>query len=124
MLHRNKLLTLIKSLGGSIFNITWVKKDGTIRNANVRRHVNLFNSGRPSPAHSLGSSYVLVYLVPKMEGNTFTYETGWRLVNLETVTQINAKGKQYDISPEPITEIIDLSTTTIEQPNNVIAISA
>ena len=119
IINRNKLLNFIKILKGKVFNITWIKKDGSIRNANVRRHVKLFGSGPASPAHQFNSSHLLVYLMPRMQGNTFIYERGWRLINLDTVAQLTTKGKTYEITPEAITTYIDLSETDHESPTNL-----
>ena len=124
IINRNKLLPYIRSMRHRIFNITWIKQDGSIRNANVRRHVKSMQSGPASPAHKLSSSHLLVYLMPRMTGDTFVHETGWRKINLETVQSISSRGKTYTVNPEPITEVIDLTTTNQQQPNNLIALSA
>ena len=59
-----------------------------------------------------------------MDGDTFKAESGYRSLNLETITSIQADGIFYGIYPSPINKSIDLSITTIEQPDNLIALSA
>jgi len=59
-----------------------------------------------------------------MDGDTFKAEKGYRLLNLDTITSIQAKGLHYEIHPEPIVSSIDLSLSHEEQPNNVVALSA
>ena len=101
MLHRQKILPFITDLGNQIFNITWIKKDGSVRNANVRRHVTKYLNGGKGPGKN--SSFIAVYLMPKMTGNTFLYEKDYRMVNLETVKEIHANGKRHYVTPKPVT---------------------
>ncbi len=120
VLNRIKLYTFIRALGNTIFNITWIKKDGSIRNANVRQSVKLIRkSKRISVVAQPNSAYLLLYLMPNMQGNTFLYESGFRLVNLSTITQITTKGSSHQITPEPITQTFDLNMSDFESPNNL-----
>ena len=120
VLNRTKLYMFIRALGRTIFNITWIKKDGSIRNANVRQGVRRTKiSNRVSPASQTSTSYILLYLMPNMQGNTFLYESGFRLVNLNTITQITTKGISNEITPEPITQTIDLNMSEFESPQNL-----
>ena len=111
MMHRTKLLEFLRSLT-NIFNITWIKKNGDIRNANVRLRVRKNLKGGKSVAKP-NNSYITIWLMGK--------SSGYRILNLDTVLQVRANNKVYNIQPEPITEHIDL-TTTSNQPDNVIAI--
>jgi hypothetical protein len=120
VLNRIKLYTFIRALGKTIFNITWIKKDGSIRNANVRQGVKLIRkSKRISVVSKPSEAYLLLYLMPNMQGNTFLYETGFRLVNLSTITQITTKGISHQITPEPIVQTFDLNMSDFESPNNL-----
>lgn len=120
VLNRIKLYTFIRALGKTIFNITWIKKDGSIRNANVRQGVgHIRKSKRISVVSNPSSAYLLLYLMPNMQGNTFLYESGFRLVNLSTITQITTKGKLHQITPEPIVQTFDLNMSDFESPNNL-----
>lgn len=121
MLNRQKILSFISSLGGRIFNITWIKKDGSVRNANVRRKVKRYlNGGKGSASNS--NSLLHVYLMPKMLGDTFHHESGYRSVNLETIKQISIDGQTYDVTPEPIESFVNLSDTTKPVEQNIISI--
>lgn len=121
MLHRQKLIPFIESLGHKIFNISWIKKDGSIRNANVRRKVVKYLKGGNSPGNN--HAFIAVYLMPKMTGNTFLYESGYRMLNLETIQHITVDYTCYTITPEPVINSIDLSITHRKIPDNVIPIS-
>jgi hypothetical protein len=121
MLHRQKIITFIDSLGNRIFNITWIKRDGSIRNANVRRKVIRYLKGGNAPSN--GHAFIAVYLMPKMTGNSFLYESGYRMLNLETIKHITVNKQCYDITPEPVIHSIDLSITHKEVPDNVTQIS-
>ena len=105
-----------------MFSITWTKKDGTIRQANVRRKVTKYLCGGKAPANT--HSFIAVYLMPRMTGNTFIYESGYRMVNLETVHNIKANGNTYTITPEVIDLTLDLGTTNQRIDDNLISLKA
>lgn len=121
LLHRQKITTFLEGLQNKIFNITWIKKDESIRNANVRRKVTRYLKGGNGPKQS--NAFIAVYLMPQMAGNTFLYESGYRMLNLETIKQININGDCFEITPEPIINSIDLSLTTKPQRDNLIKIA-
>tara|TARA_A200000113_G_C8758953_1_gene320430 strand:- start:286 stop:645 length:360 start_codon:yes stop_codon:yes gene_type:complete len=119
-MHRTKLLQIIQELRGQIFNVCWVKKNGDERCANVRLGVTKHLKGGKSPANA-SNSFIPVFLMWNMDGNTFRSESGYRMLNLNTIRSINGTR----VTPDPIFNEIDLTTTTTkEQPNNLIAISA
>ena len=118
-MHRTKLLQIIQELRGQIFSVCWIKKNGDERCANVRLGVTKYLKGGQSPANA-GNSFLPVFLMWSMDGDTFRSESGYRMLNLNTIRSIN--GTQ--VTPDPIFNDIDLTTTTKEQPNNLIAISA
>lgn len=119
-LNRTKLLSFIQNLDNKVFSIKWTKKDGTERHANVRRKVTKYLSGGKAPAAN--HSFIAVYLMPRMNGNTFIYESGYRFVNLETVHSIRANGINYTITPEAIDLSMDLGLTELPSNDNLIAI--
>ena len=122
ILNRTKLLDFIHELGDKIFSLSWTKKDGTERHANVRRKVTKYLCGGKAPAST--HSFIAVYLMPRMNGHTFTYESGYRMVNLETVHHITVNGKTFTITPEAIDITMDLGTTTKENRDNLISLKA
>jgi len=122
ILNRTKLLDFIKYLEHQIFSISWTKKDGSERHANVRRKVTKYLSGGKAPAST--HSFIAVYLMPRMAGNTFIYESGYRLVNLETVHNIKVNGQTFIITPEPIDLKMDLGSTTETIDDNLISLKA
>lgn len=118
-MHRTKLLQIIQELRGQIFSVCWTKQNGDERCANVRLGVTKHLKGGQSPANA-GNSFIPVFLMWSMDGDTFKAEKGYRMLNLNTIRSIN--GTQ--VTPDPIFNDIDLTTTTKKQPNNLIAISA
>ena len=113
-MHRTKLLQYIKTLRGTIFNITWIKKNGDIRSANARMQVHTHAKGTGKSISNSSNAYITIWLMGK--------ERGYRSLNLDTVMQIKANGVIHNITPEPITNHVDLTTTTQPIPDNVISI--
>ena len=122
-IHRTRLQNLIRNTYGKIFNVCWIKKDGTERCANARVSVTKYLKGTGKPP-SIKHSYITIYLMWCMDGNTFKAENGYRNLNLDTITQIKLHGVTCKVTPMPITEHLDLTTTTKKVKNNVIAMSA
>ena len=123
-IHRQKLIQFIQGVKGKIFQVCWIKKDGTHRCANVRLNVRKYLKGTgESPAKNT-NGYITVYLMWSMDGDTFNAESGYRSLNLETITSIQAEGIFYGVYPSPISKTVDLSITTIKQPDNLLALSA
>ncbi len=118
-MHRTKLLQILHQSGPHFFIVWWVKKDGSERCANVRLGVTKHLKGGKSPANT-SNSFIPVYLMWTMDGNTFKAEAGYRMLNLNTIRSIN--GKQ--VTPDPIFTDIDLTTTTKNISNNVVKMSA
>ncbi len=59
--------------------------------------------------------------MPKMLGDTFHHESGYRSVNLATIKQISIDGQIYDVTPEPIESFVNLSDTTKPVEENIIS---
>ena len=114
-MHRTKLLEFLRSLQGSIFNITWIKKNGDIRTANARMHVRKHTKGTGKSIAKPDNSYITIWLMGK--------NGGYRTLNLDTVLQVRGYGRIYNIKPQPITEHIDLTTTTSKQPDNIVSLA-
>lgn len=113
MLNRQKLLTFLQTIGNSIFHITWIKKNGEERSANARLKVKSKLKGTGKSASKLENSYITIWLMGK--------EQGYRNLNLATVKSIKTRGSTYTVTPEPIIETFDLTSTTQEISDNVIA---
>tara|TARA_B100000902_G_scaffold399568_1_gene471072 strand:- start:3679 stop:4059 length:381 start_codon:yes stop_codon:yes gene_type:complete len=122
ILNRTKLLDFINQIGNRIFSLSWTKKDGTERHANVRRKVTKYLCGGKPPANT--HSFIAVYLMPRMTGHTFLHESGYRLVNLETVHDIKVNGKTFTITPDAIDLTMDLGHTAEEIDDNLIHLKA
>ena len=123
IIHRSKLEQLIRTTRGKMFNVCWTKKDGTERCANARIGVTKHLKGTGTPP-SLEHSYITIYLMWTMDGQTFKAESGYRNLNLDTITSVKLHGVTCVVTPMPIVEHLDLTLTTQPIPNNVIAMSA
>lgn len=73
---------------GKIFSATFVKKNGEVRDINCRLGVksHIKGTGGPSFAESSDNPYQLVFDLQK---------NGYRVINLETIIQINFNKKTY-----------------------------
>lgn len=118
-MHRTKLLQILQQFGTQIFHVCWIKKDGSERCANVRLGVTKHLKGGKSNANP-GNSFIPVYLMWTMDGNTFQAEAGYRNLNLNTIRSING----IQVHPEPIEDTIDITTTTKDVSNNLVVMSA
>ena len=114
MLNRQKLLIFLQSIGGSIFHITWIKKNGDERSANARLKVKSKIKGTGKSSSKLDNSYITIWLMGK--------EEGYRNLNLATVKSIKTRGQTYAVVPEPIVETFDLTSTTQKLTDNVVSI--
>ena len=119
VMHRTKLLQIIQKLRGQIFHVCWIKKDGSERCANVRLGVTKHLRGGKSSANA-SNSFIPVFLMWSMDGNSFRAESGYRMLNLNTIRSINGQ----IVTPDPIFTDLDLTTTKNNVTDNVIAISA
>lgn len=122
MIARSKLALFLRVLRGKIISVTWYKKDGTLRTANVRCGVFKKLKGGRSPAKT-NNSYVTVYLMWRMQGSSFKAESGYRNLNLDTIVSLNFQGVTYQITPQPILNSIDLSDTSAPVDNNIVSIA-
>ena len=108
-ISRSKLESTIKALKGKIFNVCWTKKSGELRCANVRcgvykkRTSTGWGKGKAKNSNSL----LTVWLMQNQQGNTFYAESGYRLINLDTIEFITLKGKVHRVTPSAILEFHD-----------------
>lgn len=113
-MHRTKLLNFLRTLRGTIFHITWIKKNGDTSSANARLRVKQHVKGTGKAVAQPSNSYITIWKMGK--------NGGYRNLNLDTVRSIKSKGKTYQVNPDPITEHVDLTTTNKKVSNNVITI--
>ena len=112
-ISRSKLLSVIKSLKGRIFNVCWTKKSGQLRCANVRcgvytkRTTTGYGKGRAKSSNSL----LTVWLMHNQQGNTFYAESGYRVINLDTIEYITINGKVHQVTPSAILEFHDTTVS-------------
>lgn len=110
---------ILQSIKGKIIHVKWYKKDNSLRSANVRTGVYQKLKGGKSPAKN-NNSYITVYLMWQMDGPYFKAESGYRNLNLNTISSIAFEGNTYEITPKPILNTIDLSLTTDTVPDNLL----
>jgi len=112
MHNRTKILDLIRSFGSNIFHVCWIKKDGSIRTANVRRYVKKSIKGTGRRVSQPDNSLLPVYLMHNLRGwNTWENVTAWRALNLDTILYVKCNGKVHHIDPDPISDPVDTAIT-------------
>ncbi len=100
-MHRKQLLPLINDLKGKIFHFTWITKNGEVRTSNARRKVSKGINGRGKRRISQAdNSLIGIYILPTLKGKEWDFRSGWRSLNLDTVTQITCNNKTHVITPE------------------------
>jgi len=112
-ISRSKLQSVIKSLKGRIFNVCWTKKSGQLRCANVRcgvyskRTSTGWGKSRAKPSNAL----LTVWLMQNQQGNTFLAESGYRVINLDTIEYITFNGVVHKVTPSAILEFHDTTVS-------------
>lgn len=86
-ISRNEAENLIKTTGGKIFGVRFVKKDFTVRIMSCRLGVKKGVKG-------VGRSYK-----PEQHGLIGVYDmnNGFRMVNLNTLEEVKFKGQTYEV---------------------------
>jgi hypothetical protein len=110
-ISRSKLESAIKSLKGKIFNVCWTKKSGELRCANVRCGVYTKTKGMGKGIANHSNSYVTVWLMHNQQGNTFYAESGYRVINLDTIEFISFNKLTYRVTPSAILEFHDTTVS-------------
>ena len=107
-INRSKLERFIHNLRGKIFQVCWTKKTGEVRCANVRKGVykKLSAKSRGSKVATNSTSYITVYLMWHMQGNNFLGESGYRVINLDTISSITANGETLTVTPPVVYGLI------------------
>tara|TARA_R100001440_G_scaffold23689_1_gene38590 strand:+ start:18259 stop:18525 length:267 start_codon:yes stop_codon:yes gene_type:complete len=79
-------LKLIKTADHTIFNVEYIKKDGTLRKMpSARLYVKKDTNGKGMKYNAIQKGLLPVWDMRK---------NGWRTVNLDTVTKLKVKKKQ------------------------------
>lgn len=111
MLHRSKVLQIIKLLRNQIFSVTFIKKNGDVRTMSCRARVSKYATGaNPGGSAKPNNSQITVYEMVGSAGSN-----NYRSVNLDTITQIKCYGITAQVTPDPILVSID-ATTDYSQP--------
>jgi len=98
MLHRSKVIQIIKALGNQIFGVTFIKKNGDVRIMNCRARVRKYAKGiNPGGSAKIDNSQFTVYEMTGKRG-----PENYRSVNLDTITSIKCYGIKAEITPDPI----------------------
>jgi len=103
-IHRTKLKSLIDSFGSKIFEVSFRKKDGSVRDMVCQRGNRLEESPKRPSAERENTSYLLVSDVKLMTKGREQGLAGddllrfsYRLINLSTVTALRYQGTAYQI---------------------------
>jgi len=89
-IHRSSLLKLLKQLietkaGGTIFSVSFIKKNGEFRNMRCRLGVKKGLTGKGLNWEPIDKGYMTVYDIEKK---------GYRMVNLDTIQSLQIKGEK------------------------------
>lgn len=87
-IKRTKVEAFLKSLGGSMFGIDYVKKDKSFRSLTGRLDVTAPLKGGQNKVEALDRPYLTVFDI---------HIGSFRTVNLDTALRIRANGKVYDV---------------------------
>lgn len=85
--HRANLKSFIQAQGGKFLQVDFVKKDGCHRTLTGRLGVEKHKGG-PNLVEGINRPYLTIY---------DTENSGYRTINLATVSSIRASGKDYAV---------------------------
>ena len=85
-ISRKDILHLLEQNKGSIFSVVFLKKDGSIRHMTCRFGVKKHLKGGNLKFNPLDRSLLVVFDMQK---------ESYRMINLETISNINMKGVDY-----------------------------
>lgn len=87
-INRKKLLELIRENKSNIFSVVFLKKDGTIRRMICRLGVKKYVNGKGLKYDPIERGLLGVFDMQK---------EAYRMINLETIMNINMKGVEYNV---------------------------
>ena len=85
-IRRKDILHLLEQNKGNVFSVVFLKKDGTIRHMTCRFGVKKHLKGGELKFNPLERSLLVVFDMQK---------ESYRMINLETISNINMKGVDY-----------------------------
>lgn len=89
-ISRANALSFVETIpNGKIFSVTFIKKDGTIREMNCRKGVRKYLSG--GELHYKPSEYGLLPVFDMQKGE-------YRMINFQTIREIRFRGEKITIS--------------------------
>ena len=88
-ISRKDVLQLIKDNKGTIFSVVFLKKNGEIRRMNCMLGVKKHLKGGKLKFNPLERGYLVVL---------DTQKKAYRMINLETISNINMKGVEYYVT--------------------------
>ena len=96
---REEAKKIIKGSGGQFISVTFIKKDGEVRNLNGRIGV---HKSKYAPLKNVGLRYN-----PKDYGLVGIFDAqkkAYRMINIDTISQLKISGKTYQIKEDIISE--------------------
>ena len=90
IIFSGKIMPLLKEQKGRFFSISFIKKNGKVRNLTGRLGVKSYRktTDRKSSANRYDNPYILVFDVQKK---------GYRMVNMNTATEIKANKQTFEV---------------------------
>ncbi len=80
---------LVKLIDSEIFTATFIKKSGELRTMNCRKHVKKHLAGGKLKYNAIERNLLPVFDMQKQ---------AYRMINIETLQNIKARGKEYSIT--------------------------
>ena len=90
-MQREGLIDILRSTDGKIFGVTFIKKDGTIRDLNGRFQVKKGVKGVGLKFNPVEKGLMTVFDVKK---------DAFRMININTVQSVRFQGQEYKIDED------------------------
>ena len=87
-ISRKDILHLLEQNKGNVFSVVFLKKDGSIRHMTCRFGVKKHLKGGELKFNPIEKSLLVVFDMQK---------EAYRMINLETISNINMKGVEYNV---------------------------
>lgn len=96
-INRQDLISLLEAAGDTFFGVTFVKKDGSLRDMTCRFSVTKGVKGDDASDQAKRAYETWKVNNPHLLRLYDTQADGFRTVNLETVRSVRLKGDVYDV---------------------------
>lgn len=96
-IDHTKVHDFLRGLGGKMFSVDWITKNGRVRTLNGRLGVHCYAKGGTNKAVHSGTPYIPVWESIKPQDEDRDGRRNYRLLNLSSIDRIRAKGREYRV---------------------------